>query len=1290
MSFVVKAVSSVVKVVTKVVSKVFSVVTSVVGSLFSFIASPFMGSTDAANSASTEAQKQSGVLITNIGGGDNPIPIVYGLRQIGGTVIFVETGSNNNKYLWVCYALSEGQIEGLYSLEIETEDVGTPRFISALNTGAAVALDKVGSRYTGKCWFQLWVGQRTYDPSTLPGVHVDHLLCDAPSWKKKTSAMNGLACLFARYEFVNATTQAEADNNPFNGSIPAIRATILGRRVASLLPSAYPAAYDWGAFADGYTERYSTNPAEILFDYLRCPLYGKGLSNSEIDIPSFQRAAAKFNQVVAYNNGTSGPILTCNAVIDTGQTLMNNTKALLAGCRTYMPYVRGKYTLVVEDAGNPTDILSGSATIAAVFSRDDLLGDITYTGVDRTSQYSSVEVTYVSPADKWSNQTAIYPISESERIAAVTENGGRENKGTFTFGSITNYAMAFDMARLIFNKSRWQQTISFKTTARAAELEPGDNIQIAGAALNFPTGSGNNVPWRIITITANNDMSFDLQCVRNPDWIYPHVRANEKDVVIPPYLPMGNYIYYPGVQTDIGTRPPETSFVLATQEYKDIIDFGQTVSFPNTKALTIPPPTNPADPVLGGGVGDPSYSTGVVAPPLLSPPPPLVDFITIDKIDYVVTNGMTSATVSYKQPAHPNFIGVDFWFKRSISTDTTYKQDTDNQHKNAGDVLTHTFSNLIQSNVPYILYSRVKYTNGDSSSIASRTTLNVSGAVTTDNPTDYTETAGTGWTLPSTTTANYPSDTFISTLTATNSIGVGNVRILTMNITQDINSSYNPNVDGLTIYYRLKGTTYFNVCKHKFNSDYICGKPYTFVPNLDIGIGNPVPDTDADNFDFIFRFSYNNGTESTRQWRYVGVDVAQSTPVDVLSYYLRINEASTAFSFLTVDQAPVGTVTSPLDMTISIKSVSNSVSSNAIYFGQIVPPALADQPNWYGIRLRYREIPLAGGNVPYITVDNVPVSSDVTGYYVKQPINYDTTYEYILTPLVRSGGQMVEAKKSWKLSGAIHNRTSAPDYPVDSNWYSRLYPTQIDSTIIPALEAAPISSSTTPRIVSWKKVITKVGSQAPDSAYLELVYNVSHLTNVDKVRVYRRANESKTGQATIGDGTTSAKYYGLGRWEFIDITGTNSSTLANGDIVVNLRAPTDRTEFNGYYGINAGVTLENTTGSWGITPVGSVKVLATTANGYDYVLVVYQNGNPSAKGMLLPWIGSSTTTLTTASLPQEVVLTTLDGYATGYKRNFTVGTDGCRLSTLDTNLRLSTMASSTYTPPTPTRGAAVI
>jgi hypothetical protein len=1254
----------------------------IVNKVMDFVTKPFLGALGGMPDAGAyDSNREEGVVITKRGGGTEQIPIVYGFRQVGGIITFATTGSDRNRYLWVAYSLSEGPVEGIHSLFIDDNDVTQASLIGALNRGEAVEI--TSGKYNGRVKMQFWYGKNFGGNASSSPVGANLFFAgEAPGWRT-TDAYNGLATLFVRYEWKQVTTQEQADNNPFSGNIPSIKVNLLGRRVLPIDGTAQ--SRDWFTDVNAGRERYSTNPAEIILDYLRHPYYGKGLSNDEIDWASFQTARDKYNQDVTYVNGVRGPILTTNCVLDSGVTLMGNVKTLLSGCRSYMPYVQGKYKLKVEDAGNPTDILSGSATVVATFTPDNIVGDISWGGVPRDSVFSEFEVTYVDPTNKWSTNTVVYPVTEAERIEYQVLDGGRVNKGSATFSTLTNYAMAYDMARLLFFKSRTQETLNLKVTSQAIELEPGDNIQVSGNTLNFVTGE-TATPWRIVSIRANDDYSFDLGCVSNPDSIYPHARAGERDIVLPPFIPRYESIVYPTTDVDLSLYPPSYAYT----------GDGAIVS-----PLDPPGATDPTG-GTGGGVGDQNGEQNqnpITVPP--PPAPPVTEvfnhYIQVSRADYTVNNNFVTATIFWNQPDSPSYAGVDFWFKRSISTETVYRTSQNTNTPGNGQVISHQITNLLRGTTPYILIARVRYSNGNSSTFRTELALNVSGAVSTDNPNNSEPTTGSGWSVP-TGAVNNSRDTIFSSLTGLSSLDGSSNRLLTMTVTQDINnpSGYNGEVSGVNIYYKLNASTYWKKLSVPFGGTYFPGQSYTFVPDLDLGIGNPSPDDASDNFDFIFRFTYRDGTESTLQRRYTGIDV-QDTGERFSTGQLQRQgqELAVDFPFLTEEQAPPGAIsTDTRNIRVGIKDAYIRRNPDRLTI-EINPPDVADRANWYGVTVRYRRLPPAGGNAgAFVSEEVFPVPQPTTGNWQLRLTNLTFApdqYQIVITPIVRYSGSRTEAYYSWFGQGQLD-----PNSP--EGYFTKLNFRNVESASIPGIEATPLPTVDPKAVIrSWKRIQTNTSSPwGPNFTYFELEYNVAHVVGLTGVRIYRRTNQGNS------NGSTTALHYFTGRWEYIDIdpaptatpaTGKNAVTLANGNILVNLRAPISHTEFNQFHGLPGRTDpLETTTPPW---TGGTKKVLLQLTNlgliggkyfGWDYLIVVSTSSGASAMGVRLPTIPPGA--ITGSEVPEEITLSTLDQYTANYKRKLTAGTDGSRVAVTNANLNITNTGA--YIAPTQQRGSAVI
>jgi len=1268
MSFVVKAVKSVVKAVVGVVTGVVKAIGSVVSAVINFVASPFMGLFGVPDmpSDTSESSRQQGILVQQQGSNVD-IPVVYGYRKLAGAVVYVETGSTNNQYLWVAYVFAEGLVEGLR--EVFIDDNQLPNTIVAdLNAGKIVNITE--GKYNGRVRMQWYPGVLFSNPADTT-IAANSILKEAPSWKT-TNHFNGLAVLFARYEWKQIVTQADSDNNPFGGGIPAVQVGLLGKRIASLTIS-NPDSYSYA----NAPVRYSTNPAEIVLDYLRNPNYGKGLSNTEIDWDSFTKAAAKCNQTVEYIAGVSGPILTTNYVVDTGQTIFNNVKVLLTNMRGYLPYVQGKYKLRIEDAGNDTDILSGSASIAATFTKDNIVGDITYTGIERSAKYSQVVVSYVDPDQKWSVQQVVYPETEAERITFVTRDGGRENKAEITFPGCTNYAIAKDFAKLIFNKSRYQESCSFRADSSAFKLEPGDNVYIAANVLNFGTDpNAGAIPWRIVSIKLNNDYTFDIGCVRNPDFLYPHVRVGEIDQINPTYVPKGAEIYYPTNPTGVpvGLVPPTNAVLPATG---------------STNTTTNPTTTNPT--TDGGGNGGTTNNTTTNTSPAPAPTTTatLNHVIKLDKASYVVENGQIYALLEFTQPDSSLYSGVIFYYKRNIASETVWKLYESNDVPGIGQKITAKIGPLIAAT--YSLKTRVKYSTQQQSTLAGTFSLNVV-ANTNENPTDYAETIGSGWT-PNTTPLPNSRDTIVREMTAATILSGGqptNPRTLSVTVTQDIlNKPINGYVDGMKIYYKSSAATYWKESSVQFAQPYNEGTAQTFTLPFGLGVPSyPTTPGTADNYDFIFRFKYNDGTESTLQYRILDVNVEYSAfgtyNFNPFSEKIPLpQEKVTDFVFVTETNAPPGSVADPRDMTIGVTAISNSTSLPAKIIFAITPPNAANLPNWYGVRIYSRPV-IEGTNPAFTSTDIIPVPSDATGRYLSLAINYDEIREYVLVPVVDYSGTKTEAKQAWYGRGYVHNRTSSTDYPSTGNWLSTFNLQLLDTNVaLSNISSAFPQTDPTIMVQSWTRVQQDNTGTDQTKTYYELVFSHQHITNYNLIEIYRRSYIAPN-VSSIGTGTTSSLYYGMGQWEKVTVT----TTAPTGTVTVNLRSSIGYAEFDPYY---------NVPGYTGRTLVNSLyttnKPLAPSfsSGSYDeFIVVVKSNGNYSAKALRLPPITatplSSRVNGIAVNKPTTVTVADYNTTTVGYLRRLTES----RSSIANANLLANSSRTAGYTPPTPSTGPSVV
>lgn len=503
------------KAVTKVFKKIIKKITSFVGDVFGFLIKPFglpeLGGFDADNIASGVKVTKPG---TNLG-----LPVIYGYRRVGSIPIFAETDGSKNSELYVVYAVAEGEIQGFRKIYVDGHFVGASPDGTYYTAGKSY---NGGNRYSGRLAFQCFNGTETQSQSSLAN--------GAPTWASKTRKLPGVAYVAFRFSW-KAGSQEEVDANPYGGGLPQIEFELNGLKIYDV--ATHSGGLDLPNDYANLTKTFSINPANCLLDYMMNPRYGGGFKKEEINADSFKIAADKFNQVVTFDpdEGETGPIMTTNAVIDTSRTILNNTKVLLSGARSFLPFVQGRYKLRVEDGGHPTDITSSTVSVAYDITEDNLIGTVSLTGEQKDTKYNQVIINYIDPMREFSSQQVFFSTSGD---VAIDDN--EDLTGEFTFETLTNRAIAQDIARMVYKKSRKQRQITFSATQELLDVEVGDIVRVTDQILNL-----SQVTFRVMGITLEVAGNLKLECVEHDATIYPHVATVQTELPPPVFLP--NHYY---------------------------------------------------------------------------------------------------------------------------------------------------------------------------------------------------------------------------------------------------------------------------------------------------------------------------------------------------------------------------------------------------------------------------------------------------------------------------------------------------------------------------------------------------------------------------------------------------------------------------------------------------------------------------------------------------------------------------------------------------------------------------
>ena len=512
MGGIAKGIGKVIGGIGKVIGGIVKGIVNFVGDVIGFVLNPF-GAMDTPD-VPDPGQQAQGVTVTKQGT-NLAIPVVYGFRRVGGVNIFTETNGTSNKYLYVVYALCEGEIEGV--AKVLVNDIELPLPSGGKYTAGTVHSVGAG-RYKDRIKLQFFNGTESQGQSTLAN--------EAATWGKRSRKLPGLAYAVMRFEWSEIKTQEDADNNPFSGGIPQVRFDILGKKVFDVRTHT-AGNIELSAAYGSRTKTYSFNPASCLLDYLENPRYGAGLDKSEIHAESFRIAANKYEQTVNYTPSITGRALTMNAVVETNNKILDNVKILTAGARGIMPFVQGRYKLKVEDGGNATDITSSTVSVALDVDKDRIVGGITLDGERKGSKFNQVLVNYVDPDRDFTNQQRVFTVSGDETV-----DNEEELTGEFTFHTLTNSQIAFDLAEMIYNKSRKQRQIEFTGTQELMDVEVGDIIRVTDTILDLSLQT-----FRVTGLRLLPDGNVKVDAAEHDATLYPFTTGPQIEIPPPLYRP---------------------------------------------------------------------------------------------------------------------------------------------------------------------------------------------------------------------------------------------------------------------------------------------------------------------------------------------------------------------------------------------------------------------------------------------------------------------------------------------------------------------------------------------------------------------------------------------------------------------------------------------------------------------------------------------------------------------------------------------------------------------------------
>jgi hypothetical protein len=443
---------------------------------------------------------EQGILL-NKQSNDASIPVIYGTRLVGGTRVFMETSGTDNTYLYMAIVLGEGEINDITEIRIDDKAV---TWASDLADNTAVEVGSGDSNFYKDSASLIRVEPHFGSDSQT----ASSLLSTLSSWGTN-HRLRGLAYLALRFKW----------NQDVFSSIPKVQAKVQGKKVVTLASD-----------LSEQTASFSSNPAFCLLDYLRNERYGKGIATANIDLQSFYDASqVAVTQVAPYSGGSNINIFDCNAVLDTTKKIIENTRILLRGCRGYLPYTGGKYSLIIESTG----------TASITLTEDDIFGGFSLASEDKNNKYNRVICSFVNPDRNFQvDEVQFPPIDDSGLTSAdqhatmKTADGGFLLEGRFDFQTLTSPYQAEEMAEVILRRSRDALKFNINASGKAYDLAIGDIVNITHSSVGFSAK-----PFRVNSISFNEDFTVGLNLIEHQDAHYTWASKTQATTVPTTTLP---------------------------------------------------------------------------------------------------------------------------------------------------------------------------------------------------------------------------------------------------------------------------------------------------------------------------------------------------------------------------------------------------------------------------------------------------------------------------------------------------------------------------------------------------------------------------------------------------------------------------------------------------------------------------------------------------------------------------------------------------------------------------------
>jgi len=464
------------------------------------------------------SQDEAKGTLVNKDSNNNPIPVIYGKRQVGLTRVFVESSGTDNQYLYVAGVLCEGGGAGITAIDEVYVDDKLVTFDGSLTDGTIRGVSSGDANYYKG-------GESLISIQTFFGLDnqsASSLLDETTNWTSDHK-LSGLAYVALRFKW---------NQDAFNG-LPEVRVTVRGKKIYDPRLDSTKGGSGSHRQDTASTWAYSANSSLVLLDYLRNSRYGKGLPNDafETNYDTFKTSANTCDtQVTPYSGATSDiNLFETNAVIDSEKKVLENVRELLVPMRAIFNYTQGKYKIIIE----------GSGSSQLLLTKDNVVSEVKLQGESKSEKYNRVIGTFTNPEKDYQSDTVSFPPFddsalpvEDQHATMLSDDNNTLLERSFDMLQVTSPYQAEEICENILKRSRNNLKAEVTVTSEALNLSIGDIV-----TATYDTAGFSAKPFRVMSLAINSDSTVTLGLEEHQDnfytWESKSVASTIADTILP-------------------------------------------------------------------------------------------------------------------------------------------------------------------------------------------------------------------------------------------------------------------------------------------------------------------------------------------------------------------------------------------------------------------------------------------------------------------------------------------------------------------------------------------------------------------------------------------------------------------------------------------------------------------------------------------------------------------------------------------------------------------------------------